>query len=120
MAEDIKTLTKKNAALEQRLKIAEAKIKALADNMTNPKDIQKFMNVVAREQTDMDKRFKREQELATKVGEAEWKIAQKENDKISKEIQKMNKHYVKEAELSVIKARLANVESLVHAALSKR
>jgi len=119
MAEDIKSLTKKNASLEQRLKIAEAKIKALADNMTNPKDIEKFMSVVIREQSDLDKKFQREKELVKKIGVQERKLIEKENAQMTKEYEKQGKQYAKEAELQMIKTRLKIVEALVQAALAK-
>lgn len=119
MAEDIKSLTKKNAELERRLKIAEAKIKALADNMTNPKDIEKFISVVRNEQSDLDKRMKREHELQRKAGDMERKQIEKENDQIFKEIQKQTKDIVRSNELQVINVRLMNVEALVKAALAR-
>jgi len=119
MAEDIKSLTKKNADLEKRLKIAEAKIKALADNMTNPKDIEKFISVVQREQTDFDKRLKRETELQRKAGDLERKQTEKENDKLMKDIDKQNKDFVRAAELQIINSRLITVEALVKAALAR-
>ncbi len=119
MAEDLKSLTKKNTDLEKRLKIAEAKIKALADNMTDPKEIDKFIQVVQNEQTDLDKRLKRETELVRKAGDAERKMTEKENDKMMKDIKKENKEYVRAAELQIINARLMTVEALVKSALSR-
>lgn len=130
MADDIKSLTKKNVDLEKRLKVAEAKIKALADNMTNSRDIQKFMDVVEREQTDTKKTMRRIEELADKESKAYRKEMEKElekqdakyrkeNDKYEKEAQKEYKEMVRKAELSILENRLRVVEALVQAALAK-
>lgn len=119
MAEDIKSLTKKNADLAYRLKIAEAKIKVLADNITNPKDIQKFIDVVSRDQSDLEKSFKRESELQKKAGVLERKETEKENEKMMKEWNKEGKAFARRAELDIINARLTTLEALVKAALSR-
>jgi len=135
MADDIKSLAKKNADLEKRLKLAEAKIKALADNMTSSKDIEKYLDVLHKkmksEQNVSEKTLNREMELSNRAQEARekerdkaWdkdsKLIQKENDIIHKEMEKMAKDSVRQAEMNMILNRLATVEALVKTALSRK
>lgn len=119
MPEDIKSLTKKCTDLEKRLKLAEAKIKALADNMTNARDIEKFMDVVSQGQTDLKKRTQRIDELASKRVEGFQKQADKKYAQIVKDMQKSGKEYARETDLTVIKVRLTTVEAMAKVALSK-
>lgn len=106
MGEDIKSLTKKNDDLEKRLKLAEAKIKALADNMTNSKDIKNYMLVVNREATDRKKGMDRIEELFRKKAEAQAK-------EWEKEMEKNTKDSVRKTEFLIIDARLKAVEAMV-------
>lgn len=130
MAEDIKSLTKKCADLEKRLRFSEAKIKVLADTMTNPRDIEKYLDVlykkVGRERGMSEKAQMREMELQDKAQEArekerekEWaaqdKMYQKEMTEMRKTVEKIQK----DNELKVIQARLSAVEAMAKAALSK-
>ena len=123
MAEDIKSLTKKIVDLEKRLKVAESKVKVLADSMTSAKDIDKLLEIhqkkMSKDQELSAKDLTREIELSDKLREAERKERDKEYEKMRKEMDKMNKTLVQEAELKVIKSRLATVEALVQAALKK-
>lgn len=134
MAEDIKSLTKKCADLEKRLRFSEAKIKVLADTMTNARDIEKYLDVlyrkVGRERGMTEKAQMREMELQEKATEArekererewdkEWaaqdKMYQKEMTEMRKTVEKIQK----DNELKVIQARLSAVEAMAKAALSK-
>ncbi|AVO38182.1 hypothetical protein [Pukyongiella litopenaei] len=105
MPEDVKSLTKKCADLEKRLKSAEARIKALADNMTSPKDIEKYIDVVRKESSNSEKGVKRELELQQKANEA---LVKQETQKALKHVEKMK-----------LESRLTRLEALVHAALAK-
>ena len=67
MTEDIKSLIKKNTKLEKqltdlekRLKVAEAKIRVFADSITSAKDIEKYIEVVSKEQKVQELRNKAE------------------------------------------------------------
>ncbi len=134
MPEDIASLTKKNVDLEKRLKFAEAKIKALADNMTSSKDIDNFASVLEKQMSkDKDftlKTLQRHAELANKAWDARdaerqknaeqmHKEAQKQVSDVNKKIEKMTKDTTMEARFKVLETRLTVVESLVKSALSR-
>ncbi|MBL4766440.1 MAG: hypothetical protein JKY94_01765 [Rhodobacteraceae bacterium] len=128
MADDIKSLTKKCVDLEKRLKFAEAKIKVVADAMTSAKDIDKFLDVL---QDKMEKDFKKGIETSEKTLNREFEMSQKstdtynkekereyqkqrkEDEKFNKEMEKMSNDSVRQAEFSMIMARLANLEAQV-------
>ncbi len=105
MPEDVKSLTKKCTDLEKKLNAAEAKIKALADSMTSPKDIEKYIDVLRKESNNSEKSVKREIELQKKASEA---LVKQETQKALKQVEKMN-----------LESRLTRLEALVHAALAK-
>ena len=123
MAKDIKQLEKIITDQAKRLKLAEDRIKVLSDSLTQPKDIQKMLEVLdrkwQRDQSATDKEIERSRQLSEKLYEAERKHRDKEDEKFRKEMDKMNKDFANQTELDVIKARLANVEKLVQAALAK-
>jgi vacuolar-type H+-ATPase subunit I/STV1 len=138
MAEDIKSLTKKIAELEKRLKFNDNKIKALADNMTDSKSIEKYVDVLQKK-IDKDaskgrdvseKAITREIELVERATEAREKARdkdyerenrkwRKEGEKAQKDMEKMVKDSVRQGEMAVIEGRLKALEAIV-AALSKR
>jgi hypothetical protein len=139
MAEDIKSLTKKIVDLEKRLKFNENKIKALADNMTNPRDIERYLDVLqVKMGKDFDKGLKnnekavnrefeisiRAQDARDKARDKEWENEtnkiRKENDKYRKEADKIAKDNVRRAELGVIQSRLATLESMVKSLMSRK
>lgn len=123
MAKDIKQLEKIIADQAKRLKLAEDRIKVLSDSLTNPRDIEKMLEVLdrkwQRDQSATDKEIERSRQLSEKLHEAERKRRDKEDEKFRKDMDKMNKEFVARAELDVIRARLSTVEKLVQAALAK-
>lgn len=123
MADDIKALTKRIDALEKALKTAETKIKALADNMTDSKSIDKYLAAIQKEGEASKKQLEREQELQKRAHEAAQKEAEKEAqkqaEKVRKDMEKLQKEIVSQADLNQLKARLAVVEKLAQAALAR-
>ena len=132
MAEDIKSLTKKNADLEKRLKFTEAKIKVIADSMTSPKDIEKYLDVLeAKMEKDMkkgiqlsEKSLARELEVSEKLTDANDKQREKEyeadrqryrkeNEKYRKEMEQVSKDAIRQAEFISLTGRVIRLEAIV-------
>lgn len=131
MADDIKSLSKKNTELEKRLKFAEAKIKILADSMTSPKDIEKYLNLL---EVKIEKDTKKEilvsqkaqgraAEVASQAIDAvireQEKDRKKENQQQIKDFEKMQKEAIRRTEFNIMLSRIATLEAMV-AGLSRR
>lgn len=125
MVDDVKSLAKKNADLEKRLKFAEAKIKVLADSMTSAKDIEKYLDVLHNKMSsDMQSNIKisekavmRAHEISKKATDADIKeydqAAEKHYMQAKKEMEKFQKQSVRQAEFSILQSRIMVLETLV-------
>lgn len=141
MVDDIKSLAKKYADLEKRLKFSEAKIKVVADSLTSAKDIEKYLDVLQRKiEKDMRKGIEvsekanmREFDMSQKAldardkeNEKEYQQQRKEDEKIRKEnekfrkaVERQMKESIRQSEFITLQARIAALEGMV-AALGKR
>lgn len=133
MADDLKAVTKMVADMEKRMKHNEDRIKVLVDSMTSSKDINdllkahyKKMNQEIQDNAKISmKSMERQVELSDKLADAREKEVKRSSEQnikmleeVRKEQSKIGKDAVRQAEMAVLKSRVATLESLVKA-LSK-